>query len=410
MKILVVSQYYYPEDFRINDICEELVSRGHEVTVLTGLPNYPEGEIYQGFEKAYLKPEIHNGVKIVRFKCRPRFKGVLNLVRNYISFVFNGKKAIKKLEKDFDIVYAYQLSPITSVIPALKYKEIAKAPVILYVCDLWPESIRDKANGKIMSKRNLVFLMMKFLSRRIYNKADLICVKCEEFSDYLIKECRVAKRKCNVIYEHAESNYLSVSSNPEPNNIVDFMFLGNIGSNSNCELIIKAAALLKGENYKIHFVGDGSGLNDLKKICSDLNLLDKICFHGRFPQSKIIKFYNMADVCLLTLSNKSAIGLTPPAKLSSYMAASRPIIASASGATKRIIQKANCGFVCAPDSAEELAKSLQNVIDNPDIVKHLGSNGRLFFLEHLTLEKHLNDLIATMESLLSEKQSYNNRN
>ena len=218
------------------------------------------------------------------------------------------------------------------------------------------------------------------------------------------------EKSVDVIYEHAESNYLSVSSNPEPNNIVDFMFLGNIGSNSNCELIIKAAALLKGENYKIHFVGDGSGLNDLKKICSDLNLLDKICFHGRFPQSKIIKFYNMADVCLLTLSNKSAIGLTPPAKLSSYMAASRPIIASASGATKRIIQKANCGFVCAPDSAEELAKSLQNVIDNPDIVKHLGSNGRLFFLEHLTLEKHLNDLIATMESLLSEKQSYNNRN
>ena len=143
MKILVVTQYYYPEQFRITDICEELVRRGHEVTVLTGLPNYPEGEIFPGYEAAYEKREIHNNVVILRCKLRPRYKGTINLALNYASFVIQATKVLKYLKPDFDAIYVYEVSPITLALPAIWYKHKHHIPIYFYCMDIWPECVRD---------------------------------------------------------------------------------------------------------------------------------------------------------------------------------------------------------------------------------------------------------------------------
>ena len=144
MKILVISQYYYPEPFRINEICEELVRRGHAVKVLTMNPNYPDGEFYLGYSNVFSK-EMINGVEVLRCKAQPRHKGNISLARNYLSFVRYASKLIKKLSCEFDCIYIYQLSPITSCIPAIRYKKKYGITIFLYCLDIWPESMKGSA-------------------------------------------------------------------------------------------------------------------------------------------------------------------------------------------------------------------------------------------------------------------------
>ena len=391
MNILVVTQYFYPEDFRINDICEELVRRGHKVTVTTGLPNYPTGYIFAGFEHSYREPDYHNGVKIIRCKNKPRKSGTLNLLINYISYYKKASKIINKIGDRFDVIFGYQLSPILSMLPAIKYKKKHKKPFYMYVCDIWPESIRDRGTNKPMSKLSPFYLIAKIISKKIYKQADIIGTKCEEFIDYLVDVCGVERKKCHVNFEHAENNYLNVLEAPLDNGVTDFLFAGNIGKSSNCDSIVRAASMLEG-NYIIHFVGDGSELDNLKSLVCNLHLENKIVFYGRHPQSEMTNFYNMADVCLLTLTNNSAVGLTPPAKLSGYMASGRPIIAAIDGAAKTIIINAKCGLVSSSNDVNMLAKNMQKAIDNYDAIKELGKNGRAYFKDNFTLNKHVDNL------------------
>lgn len=392
MKILVISQYFYPENFRINDIVTELVKRGHIVTVLTGLPNYPEGEIYPGYEKAYCDVSFYNGAKVYRCKLRPRHEGTKNLALNYISFVKEASKKLKSIKPDFDIIYFFEPSPITSGIPAVKYGRKHKIKTVIYNLDIWPDCVRDNRDGSVMSKHNPVYFMAKLLSKYVYKRFDIIINKCDEFGDYLEKELGISSKKMKTIFEFAESNYLSVNEKPIDNGIVDFMFLGNIGKSQNCDQMVKAFSLIDNANTKLHFVGDGSYLGDLKKLVKNLNMESRVIFHGRHPLNEVVDFYNLADVCLLALSNKTASGLTPPAKLPGYMAACRPVIASINGASKSIIEESNCGFVCPADDIDSLSKLIKKIIDNKDKINELGSNGRRYFLEHFTLEKHIDQL------------------
>ena len=407
MKILVVTQYSFPEDFRINDISEELVKRGHCVTVLTGLPNYPTGNIFEGYKDAYKRIEMHNGVTIIRVNNKPRKSGIFNLLRNYLSFYKKASKAIDSLGDQFDVVYGYQLSPVMSMKPAIKYKKKYNKPFYMYVCDIWPESIRDRGTGKPLSQKTPLLLYAKSISKKIYRQADMIGTKCPEFIDYLVDNCGVDRNKCHVNYEHAESNYLNVQETPIDNGVIDFMFAGNIGKSSNCDLIVKAASKLKG-NFKIHFIGDGSELNSIKTLVTDLKLNDKVLFHGRHPQNEMLDFYNKADVCLLTLSNTTAIGLTPPAKLSGYMAASRPIIAAIDGSAKTIIENAQCGFVSSSSDIESFIQCLQMVIDDVNLLNRLGENGRNYFNKNFTLEKHLDVLEKTLTNIYKNYENLHN--
>lgn len=401
MKILVISQYYYPEDFRINDICKGLASRGHEVTVVTGIPNYPVGKVFEGYENSYKKAEIRNGVKIIRCKNKPRKKGALNLIKNYVSYVKCANKILKKIDTKFDVVYAYQLSPISLVLPAIKYKKRFNVPLYVYVCDVWPESARDLSGGKIMSTKNPLYRICKSFSEKIYNQADRIGVKCEEFIDYLNSVCNVDRDKCEVIYEHAEASYLSVNEQPIDNNIIDLMFLGNIGHSSNCDHIIKAIKKVKEscDNFIVHFVGDGSESENIKTLSKELAVDDKIIFHGRCPQEEINRYYEQADICLLTLSSKTAVGLTPPAKLAGYMAASRPVIASIDGAAKKIILQSNCGAVVSADDIGGFADIIIKAINGELPNKEFGINGRKYFIENFTLDKHLDKLEESLEDM-----------
>lgn len=401
MKILVVSQYYYPEQFRITDICEELVKRGNEVTVVTGLPNYPEGEIYAGYEKSYEKEQIINNVRIVRCKLRPRHKGTLNLALNYISFVFQSIKKLKNITCNFDVIYVYGLSPIFIALPAIWYKKKYQIPIYYYCMDIWPESIRDVQNGhKLMKKSNPIFLITKSISKYIYNNVDLIGCKCDSFIDYLESECNIDRKKMKLLYEHAEDIYLSVSDTPVNNNVVDFVFLGNIGSSQNCEIFVNAFKKLKNiDNARIHFVGDGSNIESLKKLVSNLELENYIYFHGKHPLIETMRYYELADCCIMSLLNDTATGTTPPGKLYGYMASSRPILAAINGDSKKIIEYSNCGWCVQPDDLDSLCEVMDEIICNKYNLIKMGKNGREYFLNNFTLERHIDNLISQLSNI-----------
>ena len=404
MKILVVSQYYYPEQFRINDVCKELVKRGHEVTVLTGRPNYPEGEIYPGYEKGFRDNEIVNGVHIIRCNCRERHKGIVNLARNYLSFIIQAEKVLNKFKEKYDSIYVYEVSPVTMALPAIKYGRKTNTPVYLYCMDIWPESVRELSEDRLIGTSHPIYIAAKILSKYIYRSCDMIGVKCRQFSDYLEQVCGIDKSKMALLYEHAEESYLSVQEDPEDNGCYDFMFLGNIGYAQKCDLLLKAVKKVKSDlPYKLHFVGDGSALASLKKQTAEMGLEDIVIFHGRKPITEINQFYNMADCCLLTLSSKTACGLTPPGKLIGYMAACRPIIAAAEGATKDILEQGNCGICVENQDIEALTSAMQYALEHQEEFKQKAKNGRKYFMENFTLDFHISQLEKQLNDMVARK-------
>ena len=405
MKLLVVSQYFYPEQFRINDICYGLAKRGHSVTVLTGLPNYPGGEIYAGYEGKADTKETVDGVCVIRCKLRPRHKGTANLIRNYFSFVHHANRKIAHLDGDFDAVYVYGVSPITMALPAIRYKKKHHVPVIYYCCDLWPESVLGEQNGhRQISRRHPVFVVARWLSSYIYRRTNVICCKCAEFAGYIHRICKIPAEKMVVLYEHAEEDYLKVPVVPEDNGIVDFMFLGNIGKVQNCELIVQATEMIREmPGFLVHFVGEGSELENLKKYVGDRKLEDRILFHPQCDVSEVTEYYRRADVCLLTLSNKTETGLTPPSKLFGYLAAGRPVVAAINGAATTIIREAECGSVCEPDDVKGFAEQMRQMIVGCNRLTALGQNGRDYFLKHFTLSEHLDRLEAIIKKAGEEK-------
>ncbi len=405
MRILVITQYFYPETFRINDIVKELVARGNSVTVVTGLPNYPEGKIFDGYENAYKETSCYFGAEVVRCKLRPRKKGSLNLALNYLSFVTQTNKVLKKIKPNYDVIYFYEPSPITSGFPALKYGKKHHIPTAIYNLDIWPDSVRDNKNGKAMSKKNPIYLIARSLSKKVYNGFNLIINKCDEFGDYLSKIFSIETKKMITVFEHAEDSYLQVGLEPTNNGIIDFVFLGNIGKIQNCDLIVKAFSKVKSNNILLHFVGDGSYLEELKTLVTELCLDNKVIFHGRHNLDEIKEFYEFADVCVLSLSNKTATGLTPPGKLASYMASGRPIIGAIDGSSQSIIKRAKCGFLVGSNDSEGLTKLMQNIADNPNILSGLGLNGRNFFLDNMTLKSHVDSI---EKALLNLQVEYSN--
>ncbi len=402
MRILVVSQYFYPEQFRINDIVEELVNRGHQVTVVTGLPNYPEGDIYIGYENAYKDVSDFHGATIYRCKLRPRKKGKKNLVLNYLSFVIQAKKVLKSISPDFDVMYVYEPSPVTVALPAIWYKKKYGLPIFFYCMDQWPESVL----GNGVKKNGLIYLVAKILSIYIYNNVDIIGNKCKEFSEYIHSVCGIDNRKMCVLYEHAENSYLSINENPVDNGIIDFMFLGNIGTAQNCGMLVEAFSKIDYKNKaKLHFVGDGSYMSELNRVVYEQKLENDVIFHGKHPIEEINSFYELADVCLLSLKGDNACGITPPGKLYGYLAASRTIIAAINGSTEKIINESKSGYVVKDNDVDGLAKAMQEAINAPQKLSEFGRNGRKYFLDNYTLEKHISVLEKYLYSL-AEKGNY----
>ena len=385
MKILVVCQHFYPENFRINDICFELVKKGHDVTVLTGLPNYPKGKVFKEYRWFKNRNQVINGVKIKRCSLVGRGNSTIMMGINYLWFAFFGSLKALFMKKDFDLVYVFQISPITMAWPAILIKKIKKIPLIIHCLDQWPISVTI---GPI-KKGSLIYNIIYKISSK-------------SFKNYFINELNISKKSKKLIYypSYAESCYGNI--NFENNKVFDLVFAGNIGPAQSVETIIEAANILK--NHKdifFHIVGDGLS----KKNCEDLAKkykLKNIKFYGYFPVEEMPKFYNKADAFLITMVNNDVVNNTLPAKIQSYMLSGKPIIGAISGEVKNVVKDANCGLCCESLDYNELAKIILEAKNNSDMLKIWSKNSKNYYLKYFEKDKCINNLVKIMKKTIRD--------
>ena len=376
-KILVVSQNFYPEQFRINDICKELVARGYDVTVLTGLPNYPNGKIYEGYEDKKKRIDTYEGIKIIRCYERERKSGgTVNLFLNYYSFVMSSKKMVKKLDKDFDLILVNQLSPVMQTYCALDYKKKFKVPILLYCLDLWPASL--SAGGV---RGGPIYKHFHNVSKNIYSKCDKIVVSSNMFKQYFEEEFGFDKKQIGYLPQYSEDMFKPMIKEFDPN-MSNIVFAGNIGKLQGVDNVVACAKLLQDKPIKFHIIGGGSEYQNCVELAKGLNNIE---FYGQRDLSEMPRFYEMADAMLVTLKHDDLISKTLPGKVQTYMAAAKPIIASGENELKYIIEKANCGFVASPDNAEELKNCVLKFIECKN-KKNLAENARKFYEENFSKE------------------------
>lgn len=393
MKILVICQYYNPEPVRISDICEELVARGNQVTVITGIPNYPMGNIYDGYKNRKKRNEKINGVKVIRCFTIPRKTNSIMRFLNYHSFSYFSKKIINKLSDDFDIVLVNQLSPIMMANAGIKYKKKFGKKVVMYCLDIWPESLL--AGG--IKKDSLIYKAYYKISKKIYSQMDKIIVTSKSFISYLEEYFNIDKKRIKYLPQYAESLFDRKKCNKHKNSNIDLLFAGNIGRAQSIDTIIDAAQILRKNNsIKFHIVGDGQDLERIKLKSKNMRL-NNIIFYGRKKLNEMPEFYKKADAMLVTLCGNSLISSTLPGKVQTYMAAGKPIIASANGETQEVIEKSKCGFCGPADDGKKLAENIQRFLDYYN-KEELGNNAFNYYKKNFDKDNFINKLIAELRN------------
>ena len=409
MNILIVSQYFWPESFQINEIVKTIKVKGHTVEVLTGKPNYPGGEIFSGYNAWGCQKETFQGIDINRIPLIARGNGKLRLVFNYLSFIVSGLIFAPWLlrGKKFDVIFIYAPSPILQAIPAIFIGWLKKSPVVLWVQDLWPESL--SATGHMRSK--IILKSVEFIVRFIYKHTDLLLVQSRAFEkpvSELASSTPVIYYPNSVDASFAVSTTDSVPDVDGLGNGFSIMFAGNLGAAQAVEVIIEAATLLQ-EYTDIHFVilGDGNRRDWLVQEVINRNLSN---FHlpGQFPVETMPSFMQRASVLLVTLSNQQIFAATVPNKMQAYMAAGRPILASLNGEGARLVVESGAGFAVPAEDAKGLSEAVLKLYSMPEKdLETLGSNGRRYFKEHFDQDKLLDELVNHFQVVLQNQKELN---
>ena len=401
MKVLLVTQYFHPENFKSNDIAIELVKRGHEVTVLTGLPNYPEGKIFENYGFFKNKKENFHGANVIRAWLIPRGNGGgLRLFLNYFSWAFFAsiKAFFLTFKTKFDVILVHEPSPITQGFPAIVVKKIQKIPLHFWVLDLWPESLTSA--GGVNNK--YVLAVFTTMVKYIYNCSDKILISSRSFKESIVAKGNYAQKLIYFPNWAEDSISKGIIDFPIPEIPAGFkvMFAGNIGVAQDMESIMKAALILKDE-LQIHFViiGDGRIKESLEQYVNDHNLQKTVHLMGRFPIEAMKTFFSHADALLVTLKDEMVFNLTVPAKLQAYMCTQKPILGMLNGEGAQIIQDANCGYATNAGNPEGLAKIVLDLSKLPAAERMvLGSNGFSYYNKNFTLDTCINNLEQILKS------------
>lgn len=365
MKILLVSQYFYPENFKSNDVAFELAKRGHQVTVLTGIPNYPQGRFYKGYGLFKKRKEVINGVTVYRTSVIPRGKGGgVRLALNYLSWAFVASlwAVFMAVFKHYDAVFVHETSPVTQGIPALMVKWIRRCPLYFWVLDLWPESLQ--AAGGINNKKVLGFFA--WLTRLIYRNSDKILISSKGFRKSILDKGDFGD-KIEYFPNWAEDTFTGAGVSAIDRNKLKahlpngfrVMFAGNIGEAQDFDHVMQAALLLKEEkDIKFVIIGDGRKRQWVLDFIQANELQETVCCPGRFPLETMPAFYREADVLFLALKDEPIFSLIMPAKVQTYMTAGKPIVAMINGETQDVMAEVNCGFSVNAGDYKAFAKCI----------------------------------------------------
>lgn len=379
MKILVICQHYWPEPYPLPDICEELVRRGHQVDLITDIPNYPMGITYPEYRNGKQRREIHNGVNITRvFTIARRHNAIFRLF-NYYSYMLSSSFCAGRLKEEYDVVFANQTSPVMMSNAAFVYAKKHSRKVVMYCMDLWPACL---AAGGI-KETSPVYKFFGWESKRLYNKPDKILITSKMFRSYLVDQHGVESEKISYLPQYAPEQFEEANFNPVPKDTIDLMFAGNVGSAQNLTVVLAAAEILRDEKcLRWHIVGDGSELENLKKEAAEKHL-ENVVFYGRKASSEMPRYYAHADAMLVTLMDDPFISLTLPGKVQTYMAAGKPIIASAVGETPLVIDEAKCGYCAKANDAQALADVVRTFMHCSNKLQ-LGKNARAYYEQHFS--------------------------
>ncbi|GGI71294.1 glycosyltransferase WbuB [Shewanella hanedai] len=396
MRILVVSQYFWPENFRINDLCLALKDNGHELTVVTGKPNYPWGEFFDDYVNSPRSFDFYHDIPVVRVPMLPRKSGGKNLLLNYISFIFSGSiyGAYKLRKQDFDIILVCQLSPVTAAIPAIVLKKLKGIPLVMWSLDLWPESL--EAVGVVKSKR--VLSVVGKLVSWIYGHCDVILGQSESYLDAVRR--RSGKAQLELFPNWAEDQFkIEAKKVDQPSSVITIMFAGNVGDAQDFESIIECAKLLKESRSRVQFsiVGSGRKLIWLKSQIEDFQLDEYFILHGQHALEHMPVFYEEADIALVSLKPNDIFERTIPGKIQSYMLASLPILSMLDGEGKKLVEIADCGLACSASGHQQLYENILSMMSmSQERRRKLGANGKAFAEIHFNKAR----LVAKLETLL----------
>ncbi|MCJ8208578.1 glycosyltransferase family 4 protein [Mucilaginibacter sp. RS28] len=395
MRILIVSQYFWPEKFRINDLAVGLKEKGHEVEVLTGKPNYGKTTFYEGYSFLNKSRETWNDIKIHRAALIPRHKANnIDLVFNYLSFALFGSIKAFFLKGRYDKIFVFVPSPIISGVPAIVLKRRKKIPIYFWVQDLWPESVT--ATTDIKNKRIINFL--ESVTHWIYKNCDKILIQSQAFTPSILQRANDEKK---IIYypNSVEALYKVVSPLGEfkrqlPQGFT-VMFAGNIGEAQDFNTLLNAACITRDHNKNIKWViiGDGRKKPYVEQKIADNNLQDVFFLLGERPVEQMPNFFACADCLLVSLKSNYIFSLTIPSKVQSYLACGKPLIGALDGEGARIIKDANAGLVSDAEDSVGLANNIEKMskMSVSERAK-LGNNARAYFELEFEREKLLDKL------------------
>ena len=407
MKILIASQYFYPENFRINDLAFTMAERGHQVTVLTGIPNYPTGQFFDGYGLFRHRHEIFKGVEIIRAPLIPRGNASgWRLALNYLSFAFLACwVGLTKVRGDYDAIFVFQVSPITVGIPAVLMKWLKKAPIFFWVLDLWPESVT--AVGGI--KQPWLISVLTKLTKWIYSHCDLVLVQSKGFYAHSLK-MGVPQDRLKYFPNWAESLYqpmqASVEHLPNMPNGFRVMFAGNIGVAQDFPSILDAVEKLKHlKEIQWIIVGDGRMQVWVREQVAKRSLQDVVHILGRHPIEKMPELFARVDALLVTLKKEAIFASTIPGKVQSYLACGKPIIGMLDGEGAHVVQESGAGFVCPSEDSSSLATIVEKLYLLPqDARDAMGAAGRKYYELNFDKELLFSRLDAWMYDLVKDNK------
>lgn len=388
-RILLITQWFDPEPtFKGILFAKELVSRGFEVEVITGFPNYPGGTLYDGYRVKVIQKEVIDGVLVTRVPLFPSHdKSKLGRVFNYLSFGFSSFIYGLFFSKRVDVIYAYH-PPLTVGISALIIKLFRRVPVVLDIQDMWPDSL--EATGMISNSRLLGFVSK--ICNLIYLGVTKIVVLSPGFKKLLIDR-GVPEKKIEIIYNWADEKVLrttTIETPKELKNIEGFkvLFAGNVGQAQGLNVVLDAALLLKDDVLNIHFLilGRGLKLDDLKRRANNLNL-DNVHFLPAVGMDKVGSFLGSADALLIHLNSDPLFEITIPGKTQACMSVGKPIIMGVSGDASKLVIKADCGVCFEPENSVALAEAAKSLmLLDPTDIQRLGENSERFYDEDLSVK------------------------
>lgn len=386
-KILLVTQYFYPEHFIVNQLVKSLVERGYEVQVLTGLPNYPKGEYFSGygFFKGPWLEDIF-GAKVIRVPLLNRGRGFLRLALNYLSFVLFGVvPGTFKVTHDYDVIFCFGLSPVTVCLPAIAMKWWSRKPLVFWVQDLWPESVAAVGASRNKKIINAIGLLVRF----IYRQCDLVLMQSKAFQENILR-WGGAQVKTAYIPNWAKKANVSTQC-PEwlgdlPSGF-KIIFAGNIGKAQDLPTLIEAARILQDKDIRWIIVGDGSEKKYVESEVQRLGLEKNIFLYGRRPSEDMGHLCAKGDLMYLALTDEEIFSLTIPSRVQGFMAAGKPIVAAINGEGARVIAEAKAGRTCAAGDARGLANLVLELSQiSPTELEQMGRNGYQYFLENFEEE------------------------